>query len=188
MFNNPAVVYSFFLYVLYVLLPLIPAVLIFRLFPDTKVTVSGPLQNLTVNATGAFAAYVVTAALGFFLVKSVETQISQTRLYPVQGVIVDLEQNQVLDSDQFYSRYASETFNGNGQFTTKQFYFVVLLDHPVEKSETVSLKFWELPGVSGVGAPPAPQWVPMKLLATNSSLQRFKLRHQGTVWIIDPAN
>jgi hypothetical protein len=185
MLSNPAVVYSFFLYVLYVLLPLIPAVLIFRLFPDTKVTVSGPLQNLTVNATGAFAAYVVTAALGFFLVKGVEEQIVQTRLYPVQGVIVDLEQNQVLDSDQFYSRYASETFNGNGQFATKQFYFVVLLDHPVEHPETISLKFWDNPGASGVGAPPAPQWVPMKLMATNSSPQRFRLRHQATGWLIE---
>src|SRR5204863_7131339 len=96
---DPAVIYSFCLYVLYVLLPLIPAILIFRLFPETKVTVSGPLQNLTVNATGAFAAYVVTVALGFFLVSNVEAQIGYSRHYPVEGVIVDLGQNQVIDSD-----------------------------------------------------------------------------------------
>ena len=81
-----AVVYSLCLYVLYVLLPLIPAILIFRLFPETKVAVAGPLQNLTLNATGAFAAYVVTVALGFVLVQSVEAQIISTRRYAVEGI------------------------------------------------------------------------------------------------------
>lgn len=50
-----------------VLLPLAPAILIYKLFPNTKVGVSGPLQGLTFNASGAFAAYVVTALLGSIL-------------------------------------------------------------------------------------------------------------------------
>ena len=45
-----------------------PAIKIYKLFPDTKVGISGPLQGLDVKASGAFAAYVVTALLGFILV------------------------------------------------------------------------------------------------------------------------
>jgi hypothetical protein len=44
-------------YLLAVLCPLIPAILIYRLFPETKVSVPGPLAGLTLRAGGAFAAY-----------------------------------------------------------------------------------------------------------------------------------
>jgi hypothetical protein len=74
--NVIAVLLSFGLYLLYVLLPLIPAILIYRLFPDTKVAVSGPLAGLTLKASGAFAAYVVVVALGVFLVKDTHTIIA----------------------------------------------------------------------------------------------------------------
>ena len=77
--NEHAVLYSFALYVLYVLLPIVPAVVIFKLFPDTKVAVSGPLQKLTVKTSGAFGAYVATVALGFFLVQGVEKRIDDLR-------------------------------------------------------------------------------------------------------------
>jgi hypothetical protein len=49
--------------VLAVCVPLIPAVVIYSLFPDTKVGLSGPLEGLTVRATGAFAAYIVVFVL-----------------------------------------------------------------------------------------------------------------------------
>jgi hypothetical protein len=49
--------------VFWVLLPLIPAVLIYRLFPDTSVAISGPLAGLTVRATGAFAGYLIVLAI-----------------------------------------------------------------------------------------------------------------------------
>lgn len=65
-----SVILSFALYFLYVLLPMIPAILIYRLFPDTKVSLKGPLSKLTMKSTGAFAAYVITVILGFFLVKN----------------------------------------------------------------------------------------------------------------------
>lgn len=175
MASNPAVVYSFCLYMLYVLVPLIPAILIFKMFPESKVTVSGPLQNLTVNATGAFAAYVVTVALGFFLVKDVEAQIKWTRFYPVQGVIVDLQENQAINSDEFYSRYAVTSDSG-GKFSSRDYYFVVLLEQPADK--TVAVKFWGNNASSGTGLPPDPKMGPMKL-AASSSLQRFRLQVQG---------
>lgn len=173
--NDPTVAYFFYLYLLYVLLPLVPAILIFKIFPETKVTVSGPLQNLTLNATGAFAAYVVTVGLGFFLVQKTEVQIESTRHYAVEGVIVDLGANQVLNSDQFYSRYTNDTFDANGKFLSRNYSFVAVFDHPVIKPETVWVKYWEIDVAGGVGSPPSPRSVPMELGSTRSQ-QRFRLR------------
>lgn len=69
------VLLSFALYTLNVLLPIIPTVVIYRLFPETTVTVSGPLARLTINASGAFAAYIITVALGYGLVSSMDARI-----------------------------------------------------------------------------------------------------------------
>lgn len=67
--------YEFFLAIIFyitllmsVCIPLVPAVIIYRLFPDTKVGLSGPLQGLTVNAGGAFAAYIITLIVVFPLI------------------------------------------------------------------------------------------------------------------------
>lgn len=57
-----------------VCIPLVPAVVIYRLFPDTKVGLSGPLQGLTVKAGGAFAAYIITLIVVFpFINKMYDT-------------------------------------------------------------------------------------------------------------------
>jgi hypothetical protein len=183
---DPAVIYSFCLYVLYVLLPLIPAVLIFRLFPEAKVTVSGPLQNFTINATGAFAAYIVTVALGFFLVRNAEVQINSTRHYAIEGVITDVGENQGIDSDGFYSRYTSDALGSNGTLRNRNIYFVVVLDHPVVHSEIVELKYWGFSETGGVGTLPNPNtWIQMQLLPT-SSLQRFRLQIENGKPVIEP--
>jgi hypothetical protein len=64
------------LFAVWVTLPLLPAILTFRLFPQTSVAVSGPFANLTVRASGAFAAYlIVFAATEFFLVKTIRDDI-----------------------------------------------------------------------------------------------------------------
>jgi len=72
-----SVILSFALYVLYVLLPMIPSIVIYRMFPDTKVSATGILANLNFKTTGAFAAYVVTVILGFFLVQNTHHLIAQ---------------------------------------------------------------------------------------------------------------
>ena len=74
--NIAAVLLSCLLYSLYVLLPMIPSIVIYRLFPDTKVALSGPLSNLTLKSTGAFSAYIVVVVLGFFLIKNTHTIIA----------------------------------------------------------------------------------------------------------------
>jgi hypothetical protein len=93
--NVVAVLLSFGLYLLYLLLPLIPAVIIYRLFPDTKVAVSGPLANLTLKASGAFAAYVVTVALGAFLVMDTHKIISgsTTPVWTIRAQVELLDRN-----------------------------------------------------------------------------------------------
>lgn len=138
------------------------------------------MQNLTVNATGAFAAYVVTVGLGFVLVKDVESQIQWTRLYPIQGVI-DLADNQVVNSNQFYSRLTTDLADPSGKYKSQEVYFVDLLDHPAEKT-TVWLNYWELPSASGLGPPPVlgpPRSVQMDLVIKKLSPQHFRLETQG---------
>lgn len=181
-----AVIYSFCPYVLYVLLPLIPALLIFKLFPDTKVTVAGPLQNLTINATGAFAAYVVTVALGFFIVQDVVTQINSSRHYAVEGVIGNLGEKEGFNSNQFYSRYAIASSLADGSVASRDYYFVLLLDHPVLKPETVWLDYWGDNGPSGFGQLPY-KHVPIELSPTPVQ-QRFRLdNHDGQVSVVSEA-
>ncbi|HEX8815838.1 MAG TPA: hypothetical protein VF753_10080 [Terriglobales bacterium] len=141
------VILSFALYALCLLLPIIPAAIIFRMFPNTTIAVSGPFQNLTINATGAFAAYLVTALMGFtFLVRNTEAVIASSRQYAVECVIDDLETQQALNtiSDGTYSKYDTVGNSAEGREVTRSYHFVVLLRHPTPTSEdTVWLKYWD---------------------------------------------
>ena len=186
MTHDLTVVYSFLLYTLYICLPLIPAIVIFRLFPDTKVAVSGPLQNFTVNATGAFAAYVVTAALGFFVVEYIEMQITQSRLYAVEGVFLDLGKNQYVGSDDFYSQYLPTGIDPNSMPPVRNYPFVVLLKHPASKTEPVLLQYWEISASSGLGLPPSSKSIQLILDGT-APTQSFRLKVQGNEVKIIPA-
>jgi hypothetical protein len=88
-----AVLLSIAMYILYVLLPLVPSVLIYRIFPDTKVSLTGPLAHLTLRASGAFAAYVVVVILCYFPVQRTEELIAGLA-YPtwtVTGSVVLLD-------------------------------------------------------------------------------------------------
>ena len=53
------------LYAAWVLVPLMPAVLIYWLFPNNQVAVSGPFAGLSVKASGAFAAYLIIFAAAY---------------------------------------------------------------------------------------------------------------------------
>lgn len=73
---NPIIAQFFILYGLYLLLPMIPSVIIYKIFPDTKIAVSGPLQGLTIKATGAFAAYLICCLVGYPIVSGAKNAIS----------------------------------------------------------------------------------------------------------------
>jgi len=88
-------------YLLAVLAPLIPAIFIYKAFPDTKVSIGGPLSGLTLNAGGAFAAYVVTFLLSMSVMSHFRDALDTmtTPVYYVTGQIelVDENGNQVND-------------------------------------------------------------------------------------------
>jgi hypothetical protein len=168
--------YSFSLYVLFVLLPLVPAVLIFWLFPESKVAVTGPLQGLTVNATGAFAAYIITGLLGFFIVRQIEVQINYTRNYPIQGVVVGLGPSQAIYSDRFYSRSFTDP---QAIDQTHEFHFVVVFDHPVLGKEKIGVDYFEGGPPSGLGEKPPPAQRLSIDLVPNHSLQHFSVVRDG---------
>ncbi len=60
----------FGIYAVYVLLPIIPTVTIYKLFPDTAVSIGGLIKGLRLNAGGAFAAYIATVLLGTWIAES----------------------------------------------------------------------------------------------------------------------
>lgn len=74
----------------WVLLPLIPAILIYRIFPDTKVAVSGPLQALSIRASGAFAAYLIVFLATYPLIDEMNRNLASMydRQWIVRGNIV----------------------------------------------------------------------------------------------------
>ena len=63
-------------HILWVLLPLAPAVLIYWLFPNTPVAVSGPLSGLTVRTGGAFGAYLVVLLLTYGQLRTINQSIA----------------------------------------------------------------------------------------------------------------
>lgn len=77
------------LLVLTAVLPLVPAVGIYKLFPDTKVAVSGPLSGLTLKAGGSFAAYLaVLIALAPFTYRTFDVlPIITTASWSVSGTV-----------------------------------------------------------------------------------------------------
>jgi hypothetical protein len=97
---------SFALQAIYILVPIIPAALIYHWFPDTKVTATGKVtSNWTVKAGGAFAAYIVTVLLGFFLADGTQKMISAMTdsTWTVTGDVklLDKDGNIVPDADKF---------------------------------------------------------------------------------------
>ena len=100
-----AVLLDFVLYAIFVLLPLVPAVIIYKKFPGADVSIEGTPENigglfkgLTIKAKGAFAAYIVTVLLGFFLIQNAQQHIDDYKGYSkvlaeMQTKLEDLERN-----------------------------------------------------------------------------------------------
>jgi hypothetical protein len=95
--STQSIFFALGLYLIYVLLPLVPAILIYRLFPDTKVGATGLLGNLKVNSTGAFAAYIVVVILGYFVIRHIQDLISSSAIehsaWQVESKVIFKEMN-----------------------------------------------------------------------------------------------
>jgi hypothetical protein len=76
-------------HIIWVLLPLAPAVLIYWLFPNTPVAVSGPLSGLTVRAGGAFGAYLVVLLLTYGQLRTINQSIAMldSQFWNVRGTV-----------------------------------------------------------------------------------------------------
>lgn len=93
MFADTPILYSFALFSLALLLPILPAVIIHRIFPDTKVAAGGPLHGLNVKTSGAFAAYVITVLMGLVLTTSTMRLIEsshQASIHPASTILLEL--------------------------------------------------------------------------------------------------
>ncbi|WP_143684901.1 hypothetical protein [Variovorax sp. KK3] len=66
--NVQALFYLILLFVCWFGLPLIPAWATYRITPDQKLGLTGPFAQLTLRATGAFAAYLVLLLVSYKLV------------------------------------------------------------------------------------------------------------------------
>jgi len=87
------VLLSFVLYVLYFLIPLIPSILIYKIFPETKVAASGSFSGLKVNSSGAFAAYLVTLVVSINALSDVQARILEIKnpIEPTWTIVGELE-------------------------------------------------------------------------------------------------
>jgi len=92
---EPTVLFSILLYVLAIIVPLIPSILIYKLFPDTKVGARGILGNLKINATGAFAAYIIISTMYIVNVQKVQEIImgSSDQTWTIKSKMVFLDTN-----------------------------------------------------------------------------------------------
>jgi len=101
----------------WVLLPLAPAILMFRLVPGNTITLTGPLANLTLNASGAIAAYFgVFVVIALFIGDIKQRAASAPRQY--WTVIGDIELLDANGEPAKFQRYA----HGIKVFTTPQIY------------------------------------------------------------------
>jgi len=73
---NQPVFLGILLYLIYVLIPLIPAILIYKIFPETKVGTRGVWGQLKINASGAFAAYLTVIVVGYFIIQNIQKLIN----------------------------------------------------------------------------------------------------------------
>jgi len=95
-------------HILWVLLPLAPAVLIYWLFPNTPVTVSGPLSGLTVRAGGAFGAYLVVLLLTYGQLRTINQSISmlESQFWNVKGTVQLIDSKaRPIDSPDLLQKY-----------------------------------------------------------------------------------
>ena len=178
------IAYSFCLYIAYLLLPIIPATVIFWMFPQTKVAVSGPLQHLTFRASGAFAAYIVTASLGYWLAKNIELQIDFARHPVYYGVFVDLERNQAVQSDRMLWNCTEST----NQHAWHNCAFAVPLDSQVGHTEPVFVHYYESDPneASGFGEKKPTETLTFTLVPTRSYPPRYRLFRENGHLLVKP--
>ena len=137
------VLFSFALYVIYVLLPMIPALVIYKLFPNTKISANGKLSGWDLKTTGAFAGYVITVVLGYFLVQNTHQLIAQMNS-PYWNIVAKVEL-QNIDGTPYRSNVSAQDISETTEVTiypelASVKYGTVHLKMPGHKSEWSTAK------------------------------------------------
>jgi hypothetical protein len=122
--NIQPVFLNIIIYIAYVMIPIIPAILIYRMFPKSSSEVDGMLSGLKIKAGGAFAAYVITVLLGYFIIKnnidlvnqmadSVWTISSRVEFIDKGGVKQDIRESELQERLKISTAPKNIEFNGN---------------------------------------------------------------------------
>lgn len=108
------------IFLLWILVPLVPAVLIYKLFPRTEVTASGPFAGLTLNMSGAFAAYFILCLLSYSWVDHAYGALGDLKrlAWTVKGTfkIVDRDGKVIRAGEDFLSKICIRTMPNNIDF------------------------------------------------------------------------
>ena len=137
-----AVLYGFILFLVYILMPAIPAIIIYWIFPDDKIKAEGFLGKLKINATGAFAGYLIILIVSHFLVPQIQDLISnsaENNSWIVKSKVVFVDSNDKIDDS-----INSDSVRLKLQTTTNPNYF------KKDLNAVLFSAFYEKGGVSSV--------------------------------------
>jgi hypothetical protein len=73
-----SIIWALVLFAAGILIPIIPAVLIYNRFPNDNIRAQGVIGQLKINATGAFAGYLIVLTIARFMVPQVYTLITDS--------------------------------------------------------------------------------------------------------------
>lgn len=94
--------------VLFLLLPLVPSILVYKISPKDKISTKGRLFGFTINATGAFASYLICCLfLFYFVIKDFNAQIKEETTY--KNDLPSLISQKVLSGNSWEAKYTPES-------------------------------------------------------------------------------
>jgi HSP20 family molecular chaperone IbpA len=164
-----------------VLLPLLPTVIIYKLFPAEQVVVSGPFKGLTVQAAGAFAAYLITfvGATPFAWVTMQQARTDMTLTWTVRGHLVprDANGNAIQDIDDALKGIQVGMSPSNYQFTGGEFWVKV----PESEDHRIPALTLSVPGFENTTVNYSDQTLTVNGEATNSKIARDEALHEVSV-------
>lgn len=129
--------------------PLVPATLIFKLFPDSKLTLSGPLQGLSVKSGGAFAAYLITFLIALPMTSGISDLRNRllTPVWEVEAEIMIMDSNtKELELNEFADEIVATFRPKSYNIGTNKIYLYVPVSAGTSDFPAVLL---EIPGFGG---------------------------------------
>jgi hypothetical protein len=133
-----SIIWGLVLFMVGILVPIIPAVLIYKLFPDDKIKAEGVIGQLKINATGAFAGYIIVLVIGRFMIPQIYSLIENSSVeenspWIVKSKVVFLRQDNgtlvqdyKITNDSIFNRLATNTNPNYSQKDINQVVFTTV--------------------------------------------------------------